>query len=568
MLSRWASKISTKHTPKPGLLRSSAHHASFYAPAPRRSPESPWQARNNSVNAGLSPAWSLAHLLPSESPSSGLVQSDAQRNTIYALSTPPGKAGVAVIRVSGPDALNVWQSMVSKSSKRNTTAKAEKKTGQSFVPKPWRMYRCQVVHPQSKEVLDSGLAVYFRGPRSFTGEDTVEFHVHSGRAILNSVLSALSTFASLRLAEPGEFTRRTFESGRLDLTEVEGLHDLINADTSSQRQAALQAVGGVLKHRFESLRGTILRSLSLVEAVIDFGEEEVEDDVYQEAKALARRARTDVQLLLADYRRSEIVRSGLRLAIFGPPNAGKSTLLNFLAKREAAIVTNIPGTTRDVLEVTLDLGGLPVIVSDTAGIRSTDDVVEKIGIERAIEAVEKADVKLCVLDVAELDKAHPASEELITIMRRIKPFLLVNKIDSEVSSPPQATFLADQKHGVAGAWAVSLRTGMGIETFMNELGMKLHETYATHLELQRDDAPLVINARHREHLTAALQFLDAFLGQGAKGVFEEESTGSPEDIVLAAEELRYAAQAIGAITGRIDVEDILDTIFREFCIGK
>lgn len=200
-------------------------------------------------------------------------------------------------------------------------------------------------------------------------------------------------------------------------------------------------------------------------------------------------------------------------------------------------MTNIPGTTRDVLEVTLDLGGLPVIVSDTAGIRSTDDVVEKIGIERAIEtwvflaprlqwscltfrgicSVEKADVKLCVLDVAELDEAHPASEELTAVIRRVKPFLLVNKLDSEASSPSQATFLAKQKHDNAGVWTVSLRTGMGVDTFVDELGVKLHETYATHLELQREDAPLVINARHREHLTAALQFLDAFLGQNTRG---------------------------------------------------
>ncbi|GJE84779.1 tRNA modification GTPase TrmE [Phanerochaete sordida] len=423
------------------------------------------------------------------------------------------------------------------------------------------MYRCEVIHPQSKEVLDSGLAVYFKGPKSFTGEDIVEFHVHSGRAILNSVLSALSTFPSLRLAEPGEFTRRAFESGRLDLTEVEGLHDLINADTSSQRQAALQAVGGVLRQRFESLRGTILRALSFVEAVIDFGEEEVEDDVFQEARVLARKAHTEVQSLLADYRRSEIVRSGLRLAIFGPPNAGKSTLLNFLAKREAAIVTNIPGTTRDVLEVTLDLGGLPVIVSDTAGIRSTEDIVEKIGIERAIEAIDKADVKLCVLDVAELDKA---SAELNSMIRRVKPFLLINKLDSRPLTPSQALALAKEQHNAEGVWAASLQSGVGVDAFMAELGAKLHDTYAAQLEHGRTDTPLVINARHREHLQGALQFLDAFLGQGLEG----EQNGSSDDIVFAAEELRYAAQAIGAITGRIDVEDILDTIFREFCIGK
>lgn len=260
MLSRWASQAPSKFTPQYAHLVRSAHSAPLCTLARRRGPGSPWQTRNHSTAAGPSPAWSSTPPPASKGQSLGLVQSDAQRSTIYALSTPPGKAGVAVIRVSGPDALNVWQSMVLGRKKNTSREGGVNRSESSLSPTPWKMYRCEVVHPQSKEVLDSGLAVYFKGrtytqqatscrlictagPKSFTGEDIVEFHIHSGRAILNSVLSALSTFPSLRLAEPGEFTRRAFESGRLDLTEVEGLHDLINADTSSQRQAALQAVG-------------------------------------------------------------------------------------------------------------------------------------------------------------------------------------------------------------------------------------------------------------------------------------------------------------------------------------
>lgn len=431
------------------------------------------------------------------------------------------------------------------------------------------MHRCDVVHPRTGELLDSGLAVYFKGPRSFTGEDVVELHVHSGRAIISSVLEALSCEPYCRLAEPGEFTRRAFQVGRLDLTEVEGLHDLINAETASQRQAALQAVGGALRLQFEALRQDILRSLSLVEALIDFGEEDVEEHVYEEAKELAVKAVQNIQRLLADYKRGEILRSGVKLAIFGPPNAGKSTLLNYLAQREAAIVTNVPGTTRDVLEVSLDLGGLPVIVADTAGIRQTNDLVEKIGVERATDAVANADIALCVLAISDVLKASASSNdsdaleiqrpsELSPMISSDNTFLLLNKSDLLQDLDPTSvqTLAKRAGHalGIPKAWVVSLDTSTGTDEFLSDLSTILRQRYNSDVG-RTGPTPLVLNSRHRAHLESASRFLAAFLD-------------TDEDIVCAAEELRYAANAVGKITGQIGVEDILDTIFREFCIGK
>ncbi|KAJ2920940.1 hypothetical protein H1R20_g16154, partial [Candolleomyces eurysporus] len=254
-------------------------------------------------------------------------------------------------------------------------------------PASWKLQRCRIVHPESGETIDDGLVAYFKGPKSFTSEDVVELHVHSGRAVISAALSALSKIPTFRPAEPGEFTRRAYLNGRLDLTQVEGLKDLIDAETEGQRRVAVRAAEGVTKQKFDQLRTGIISALAKVEALIDFGEgEEIEEGVYEDAKSKVQKVLDTIQGYLNDHRRGELLRSGIRLAIFGPPNAGKSSLLNFLAQREAAIVTAIPGTTRDILELSLDIGGLPVIIADTAGLRKTEDVVEKIGIERARKA--------------------------------------------------------------------------------------------------------------------------------------------------------------------------------------
>ncbi|KAF9468779.1 tRNA modification GTPase TrmE, partial [Collybia nuda] len=478
--------------------------------------------------------------------------SDSQRHTIYALSTPPGKAGVAVVRVSGPDAFLVWKRMV-----RIRGGKGEYRS-----PVPWKMERCRIIQPEeSGEALDDGLAVYFRAPRSFTKEDVVELHLHSGRAIVSSVLSALSKLPFCRPAEPGEFTRRAFEAGGLDLTQVEGLKDLIDAETEGQRRIALRAAGGIVKAQFDELRSGIIRCLANVEALIDFGEgEDIEDGVYDHARLQAQLLLVTIREHLDDKRRGEIIRSGIRLAIFGPPNAGKSSLLNFFAQREAAIVTPVPGTTRDILELSLDIGGLPVIVADTAGLRKTNDIVEIIGIERANVAVQTANISLCVLSLPEVLEFASDGPQL-RIPKALKQLItpnthfLFNKSDllkSPISSQALCSLTGKP------AWTASLTTGEGLTKFLEGFSVALQNRlrYDLHEDRPSSQAPLITRARHRIHLESACRFLEAFLRT------------SPHDVVLGAEELRYAAQAVGKVSGSIDVEDVLDSVFKDFCIGK
>ncbi|KAJ7179503.1 tRNA modification GTPase TrmE [Mycena filopes] len=466
------------------------------------------------------------------------VLSTAQRATIYALSTPPGKAGVAVVRVSGPGTLQVWSQVV----KAQRTRPLE----------PWKMERCHVVHPDTAEILDDGLAVFFKGPKSFTTEDVLELHIHSGRAIIFSVLGALSCLPYCRPAEPGEFTRRAFEGGRLDLTQVEGLKDLVDAETEGQRRIALRAAGGVARAQFEQLRTDIIGCLAKIEALIDFGEgEDIEEGVYEDARDRANKLRNTIRSYLQDGRRGEIMRTGVRLTIFGPPNAGKSSLLNFLAQREAAIVTPVPGTTRDILELSLDIGGIPVILSDTAGLRNTADPVETIGVERAMNAIESADVALCVVSCG--DMAPESNEvEYPAAVRRLltdDTFFLFNKSDL-YEGRDQSRLLGPRR------WVASLKTGEGTNEFLAGFAKALQEKYALSDDVSSSHTPLITHARHRVHLESAVQFIDAFLETSA------------DDIVLGAEELRYAAQAVGKVSGLIDVEDVLDALFRDFCIGK
>ncbi|KAJ3713861.1 tRNA modification GTPase GTPBP3 [Lentinula raphanica] len=473
---------------------------------------------------------------------SSLVMSDAQRKTIYALSTPMGKAGVAVVRISGPDATQVWDNLVQTNKKRHL--------------EPWKLQRCKIIHPGHQEVLDDGLAVFFKSPKSFTTEDVLELHIHSGRAIISSVLNALSALPYCRPAEPGEFTRRAFLGGRLDLTQVEGLKDMIDAETESQRRIALQAAGGASRAEFEHLRTEIIHCLAMVEALIDFGEgEDLEEGVFEQARAKASQLQEKIKAHLKDGRRGEIIRSGLRLAIFGPPNAGKSSLLNFLAQREAAIVTSLPGTTRDILELSLDIGGLPIIVADTAGLRATDDLVENIGIERAKNMIHASDVALCVLSLDEVYDPTSSSCHIPTALKELvtpETCFLLNKSDLAA-----ARLSGAQIQNVLGknAWAASLKSGQGTHEFLNQFTETLKQRY-DFSDVQGKNTPLITHSRHRVQLTSAAQFIDSFLQYPI------------EDIVLAAEELRYAAQAVEKISWTIDVEDVLDSVFRDFCIGK
>lgn len=422
------------------------------------------------------------------------------------------------------------------------------------LPKPRVMERAEIVDPDTGEVLDDGLIVYFAAPKSFTTEHVLELHAHSGRAIISSILHSLSRITGCRPAEPGEFTRRAFESGRLDLTQVEGLKDLIDAETSVQRKLALRAAGGAIRKKYDDLRERIIYCLAMVEAIIDFGEgEEIEDGVWEKAQEKVSELQSEITGHLHDGRRGEILRNGIRLAIFGPPNAGKSSLLNFLAQREAAIVTPLPGTTRDVLEISLDIGGMPVIVADTAGLRKTSDLVESIGIERARAAVASADVSLCVLSLPDvLSGSVPSSiKELITP----DTLLLLNKTDLVDDKQPKSTNHSSALSTSEHQWQASVNTGTGMKHFLDDFVQVLRDRFDIDGNGE-DREPLITQARHRIHLENALQYLDAFMMMG------------PENVVFAAEELRYAAQEVGKVSGAIGVEDILDTVFKEFCIGK
>ncbi|KAG6813190.1 hypothetical protein H0H92_013310 [Tricholoma furcatifolium] len=445
-----------------------------------------------------------------------LVASDAQRRTIYALSTPPGKGGVAVVRISGPDAFLVWNKMVRTSKKKD--------------PQPWKLQRCRIVQPSNEKSIDDGLAVYFRGvhqraglqmtcmvntcldsgPHSFTTEDVVELHLHSGRAIISSVLGALSQLPFCRPAEAGEFTRRAFTGGRLDLTQVEGLKDLINAETEAQRRLAMVAAEGGVRTEFNKIRSEIIQCLAWVEALIDFGEgEDIEEGMYDQAQ------------------------------------------------REAAIVTSIPGTTRDILELSLDIGGLPVIVADTAGVRATDDLVESIGIERARNAVQAADISLCVLSLPDTLVETPGGPRLCippAVESLITPntLILFNKADlTSAATCEQALALSYHT-----SWVTSLTTSQAASEFMPKFAKALQDRFNLDESELSGETPLITRERHRAHLETACLFLKAFLDTPL------------DDVELAAEELRHAAHAIGKVTGVIDVEEVLDAVFRDFCIGK
>lgn len=443
--------------------------------------------------------------------------------TIFALSSAPGRSGVAVIRVSGPLAGLVLDIMTLKR------------------PKPRVASGRRIIHPTTAEVLDRGVVLWFPAPKSFTGEDVAELQVHGSVAVVRALLSALALVPGCRPAEPGEFARRAFDNGKIDLVEAEGLADLIDAETEAQRRQAIRQAEGALSSLYDSWRSTLIEATALVESAIDFSDE---GDIAFDAFAAGRAVVTDLEKAirhhLDDGNRGEIVRSGFRVVLAGPPNVGKSSLLNTLARRDAAIVSAEPGTTRDVIEVHLDIGGLAVVISDTAGIRATEGAVEREGIRRSLARASDADLVLWLTDIHAPEPLLPA--ELRAISDRI--LLVVNKADLARDTAP--LLLPDDM------LPISVLTGAGIDALSARIGAIASERVAA----STSAPPALTQARHRELVRTCLDNLEAFLA------------GDGNQVELRAEDLRRAAAALGRITGRIDVEDVLGHVFSRFCIGK
>jgi len=441
---------------------------------------------------------------------------DSSSDTIFALSSGAGKAGVAVVRLSGP----------------GTSAAVEVLAG--TLPEQ-RVASLRSIRDRNGETIDKGLVLWMPGPSSFTGEDSAEFQVHGGRAVVSGLIGALGGIDGLRAADAGEFARRAFMNGKLDLTEVEGLADLIDAETVGQRRQALRQLEGVAGRIVEDWRTRLIGILALSEAGIDFvDEDDVPTGIAAQVRPEMEVLRADMARYLDDGHRGEMVREGLTVVIAGAPNVGKSSLINALARRDVAIVSDTPGTTRDAIEVRLDLGGVPVTVVDTAGIRETSDIVELEGVRRAEEHARSADL---VLWMSEGGNGAEPTEAFGSEI-----WLLDNKID--VSGRSAGRF-------EVGHYGVSAKTGEGLRALLDGLAAWTEDRIGSGTD------PVITRARHRREIERAVDALDKagrldYLAQGD----------------LVSEELRLAANALGRITGRIDVEDVLDAIFGQFCIGK
>ncbi len=430
--------------------------------------------------------------------------------TIVALSSGSLPSGVAIVRVSGSACSDIALAMA------------------GGLPKPRIASLKRIIHPEIYEQLDSGLLVSFPGPASFTGEDCLEFQVHGGRAVVEVILKALCSFENVRLAEAGEFSKRAFENGKLDLTEVEGIADLVVSETEAQRKQALAQSRGDLRGTYEDWRQRLIHMRALIEAELDFSEEEdIPDEISKEGFAKVSEIKSEIDSHLADNRVGEIIRDGFKIALMGKPNAGKSSLLNALANRDVAIVTNEAGTTRDVLDVHLDINGYAVIVSDTAGLRDSENLAEVEGIKRAQLKGSESDLVIWLTDINDTESLPKLNFEDVIFLK--------TKDDAAILS---------------NGLSISTMTSHGIDTLLNTINTRLIN------KLDIGEAALISRLRYREALTQCSEHLDFVLNNDSSG------------IELKAETLRHASDCVGRITGKIDVEDLLDVIFSEFCVGK
>ena len=443
--------------------------------------------------------------------------------TIYALSTVFGKSGVAIIRISGSKAADIISTMTDMDKTK---------------VKPRYAHFVRLYHAKSKELLDKCLLLYFKGPNSFTGEDVIELQIHGSMAVIGAVMDSLAQMEDYRLAEPGEFSKRAFYNNKMDLTEAEGLADLIDAETSEQQKYAIRQMDGGLKNLYEGWRETLVAILSHLEAYIDFPEEDIPQDIASNMENTVFKLKEDIKNHLQGDNIGERLREGFRVTIIGSPNAGKSSLLNQIAKREAVIVSDIAGTTRDAIDIHLDLGGYPVVFTDTAGLRETSEEIEQKGIALAYKKAKQADLviylfdalKDCAQDIEKYKKEF--SDKLVVVANK------QDKISSERIAELQK----------AGCLVISAKQNTGTDKLLSVIKEHISSRFTSNSGL------LISRRRYREALKNTLEFLNDFN-------FEKE-------IELTAEDIRLAAREIGKITGRIEVEEILDKIFGSFCIGK
>ena len=442
--------------------------------------------------------------------------------TIYALSSGPGLSGVAVIRISGPNSSKVLKLLTNHE-----------------LPAPRVATLRKINNINTSELIDQGLILWFPGPQSYTGEDMAEIHIHGGKAVVEALLSTLSNIKNCRLAEPGEFTKLAFQNGKINLLKAESIADLISAETEIQRSQAIKIMKGKSSEKFNQLREKLLKILSFVEAKIDFPEEELPEDNLKRIKEVSSDVLNEIKNILNDQKVGEIIREGFKIAIVGPTNAGKSSLLNNLSNREVAIVSEIAGTTRDVVETHLNIDGYPVIISDTAGIRDSKDEIEKKGIRLSLKKAENADLKLVVVDAKNIDLSGFLNDLLKkdAILVINKSDLLKEKLDSEISKFNHVL--------------ISLKDNLNIDKLILKIKNNLENKFISEEDI------LITRERHRQHLLQCVDHLNNFSDKNDKKDFDK-----------AAEDLRLATRQLGMIVGKVDVEEILGSIFNDFCIGK
>jgi len=441
-----------------------------------------------------------------------------KQDTIYALASGKGRSGIAVLRISGPESAKILKDLTRKPIPRVNTA---------------RLF--DFFDPQNGDLIDSGVAIRFKSPKSFTGEDVVELHVHGSIAILSKFYKALGRMRGMRTAEPGEFSRRAFEHGKMDLTQAEGLNDLVLAETEAQRKQALSQLHGSLSEVYGQWRVRLLANLAKIEALIDFSDEEIPENLLADVRRDVQGLKKHMEVNLADWGRGETIRSGYKIAILGTPNVGKSSLLNSLVCEEKAIVSEIAGTTRDVIEVHLELGGYSVVLLDTAGLRKGKGPIEAEGVRRAEGAAKSANLRLVLVEA----KGWPKTPKMAQKHLGNNTIIVLTKADLTRKRP-------------RGVISVSSKTGEGLDVLLQAVEKRVVNA------LEAADPPAITRERHRKALTEAAEALERFLKHHPQGL----------DPAILAEDLRLASRALGRVTGQIGVEEVLGEIFSKFCIGK